>query len=88
MKEIHDWVPWFRELAGKIAEGGEAYLIEKAKQVDWVKEKPALLEYGDKGIDPFSFFYFLASKNTRIKASVRQCSQMYLKFESPLPIRV
>ena len=65
MKEIHDWVPWFRELAGTILEGGEAYLIEKAKQVDWVNKKPALLEFGDKNIDPFSFFYFLASKNTK-----------------------
>ena len=62
MKEIYGWVPWFRELARKIAEGGEAYLIEKArKHVDWGGEPP-LLKYGDEGIDPFSFFYFLASK--------------------------
>ena len=65
MKEIYDWVPWFRELAGKIAEGGEAYLIEKARRVNWRNENPALLEYGDENIDPFSFFYFLASKNTK-----------------------
>ena len=64
MKEIYDWVPWFRELAKKIAEGGETYLIEKAKQVAW-GEDPPLLRYGDEGIDPFSFFYFLASKNTK-----------------------
>ena len=57
MKEIYDWVPWFRELARKIAEGGETYLIEKAKQVNW-GEDPSLLRYGDEGIDPFSFFYF------------------------------
>ena len=63
MKEIYSWVPWFRELARKIAEGGEAYLIEKAKQVKWGGDPP-LLRYGDEGIDPFSFFYFLASKNT------------------------
>lgn len=61
MKEIYDWVPWFRELAKKIEEGGEAYLIEKAKQVAWGGD-PFLLKYGDEGIDPFSFFYFLASK--------------------------
>ena len=66
MKEIYGWVPWFRELAKKIAEEGEAYLIEKAKhrQMEW-GEDPPLLRYGDKGIDPFSFFYFLASKNTK-----------------------
>lgn len=61
MKEIYDWVPWFRELAGKIMEGGEAYLVQKTRQVDWVND-PSLLRYGDEGIDPFSFFYFLAQK--------------------------
>ena len=62
MKEIYGWVPWFRELAKKIAEGGETYLIEKAKnQVEWGGDPP-LLKYGDEGIDPFSFVYFLASK--------------------------
>ena len=65
MKEIHDWVPWFRELAGKIADGGKADLIRKARQVKWGGEDPPLLRYGDDGIDPFSFFYFLASKNTK-----------------------
>ena len=63
MKEIYSWVRWFRELAGKISEGGKAYLIEKAREVEWGKT-PALLRYGDEAIDPFSFFYFLASKNT------------------------
>ena len=47
MKEIYDWVPWFQELAGKIAEGGEAYLIKKAKQVKWGGD-PSLLKYGDE----------------------------------------
>ena len=61
MKEIYDWVPWFRRLAEKIAKGGETYLIEKAKLVAW-GGNPPLLQYRDEGIDPFSFFYFLASK--------------------------
>ena len=86
MKEIHDWVPWFRELAEKIAEGGEAYLIEKAKQVDWANEKPALLEYGDENIDPFSFIYFLASKNTkRQREPVYNSVHKVFEIESPLP---
>ena len=63
MKEIYSWVPWFRELAKKIATGGEAYLSEKANDVEWGKSR-ALLKYGDENIDPFSFFYFLAGKNT------------------------
>ena len=57
------WVPWFKELASKIAEGGEEYLIESAKSVHWVGTD-SLFKYGDENIDPFSFIYFLASKNT------------------------
>ena len=64
MKEIYSWVIWFRELAKKIEKKGEAYLIEKAKEVDW-GNKRSLLGFGDENIDPFSFFYFLASKNTK-----------------------
>ena len=84
MKEIYSWVPWFRELARKIAEGGEAYLIEKAKQVKWGGDPP-LLRYGDEGIDPFSFFYFLASKSTK-----NQQEQVYnsvsREFEIKIPL--
>ncbi|MCY3878370.1 MAG: hypothetical protein OXF74_04225 [Rhodobacteraceae bacterium] len=63
MKEIYDWVPWFKELGEKIAEGGEASLIERAKSVSWKADgsKPPLLSYGDENIDPFSFVYTLAS---------------------------
>lgn len=64
MKEIYSWKSWFRELAQKIAKGDKEYLIKKAKQVMWGRN-PSLLQYGDEGIDPFSFFYFLASKSTR-----------------------
>ena len=70
MKEIYDWVPWFRELAKNIETGGETYLIEKAKEVDWGNNR-SLLEFDDENIDPFSFFYFLAQRNTGgIRASV------------------
>ena len=65
MKEIYDWVPWFRKLAENIAEGDEQDLIDKAKAVEWGTGSRALLEFDDEGIDPFSFFYFLASKNTK-----------------------
>ena len=62
MKEDYIWVPWFSELARKISNAGEQYLIEKSKEVNWIKDKPPLLAFGDENIDPFSFFYFLASK--------------------------
>ena len=61
MKEIFDWVPWFEELARRIAEGGPLVLAEKAKEVDWKPSDPFLLKYGDENVDPFSFFYFLAA---------------------------
>ena len=65
----YTWVAWFEELAAKIAEGGEGYLIERARNVAWQEDGregvPALLRYGDENIDPFSFLYFLAHKNTR-----------------------
>ncbi|SMN02291.1 conserved domain protein [uncultured Candidatus Thioglobus sp.] len=65
MKDIYAWVPWFQELARKIDEGGKDYLIAQAKRINWVKDSPALLKYGDENIDPFSFIYFLAQKNTK-----------------------
>ena len=57
----YSWVPWFEELATKIAEGGEDYLIERAKGVAW-GDNPAILQYGDENIDPFSFLYFFTHK--------------------------
>ena len=64
MKELHAWAPWFRDLARTIAAGGEDDLIQKAKRVDW-KNRPPLLKGPDHRIDPFSFLYTLASKNTK-----------------------
>ena len=62
MREIYHWTEWFSELADKIAEGGEEFLIERAKQIAWKADgtEPPLLRYGDENIDPFSFFYSLA----------------------------
>ena len=69
MSELFAWVPWFKELAQKIAEGGPEYLVPRAKKIPWSAgdQQAGLLKYGDENIDPFSFFYFLASKNdTRV----------------------
>ena len=64
MKEIYDWVPWFQNLAQRIAEGGEQFLIERAKMVAWHRDGslPPLLKHGDENIDPFSFFNYLAGR--------------------------
>ena len=63
MKEIYAWVPWFRELTQKIVDGGEGYLIDRAKKIAWKEDgsEAALLNYGDANIDPLSFVYTLAS---------------------------
>ena len=65
---MSDWAPWFRELARKIADSGEQYLIDRAKEVAWRGDASStrlygLLNYGDRNIDPLSFFYTLASRS-------------------------
>ena len=66
MREIYHWTEWFSELAGKIAKGGEEFLIERAKRIAWKADgtEPPLLRYGDENIDPFSFFYSLAQRRS------------------------
>ena len=66
MRKIYHWTEWFSELADKIAEGGEEFLIERAKQIAWRADgtEPPLLRYGDENIDPFSFFYSLAQRRS------------------------
>ncbi|MYA21796.1 MAG: hypothetical protein F4Z30_02965 [Gemmatimonadetes bacterium] len=68
MREIYHWTEWFSELANKIAEGGEEFLIDRAKRIDWKADgtDPPLLDYGDKKIDPFSFFYSLAQHRSSV----------------------
>ncbi len=66
MREIYHWTEWFSELANKIAEGGEGFLIDRARQIAWRADgtEPPLLRYGDENIDPFSFFYSLAQRRS------------------------
>ena len=33
MREIFHWVPWFVELSPKIAQNGEEFLAQKARQI-------------------------------------------------------
>ena len=85
MKEIYSWVPWFQELARKIANEGEADLAKKVEQVAW-GESTSRLQQIDSGINPFSFFYFLASKNTHNhRKSVYESVSDVFKIKSELP---
>ena len=73
MKEIYAWVPWFTELARKIAQGGEHYLIEAATRVEWRDDggKQPLLKHGDDNIDPFSFIYSVAARSKESSVRMR-----------------
>ena len=90
MKHAYPWVPWFRELAQNIAQGGESYLADRAVLVDWGKEDHALLKYaGENGenIDPFSFFYSLAQRNSvnlfdRVYGSVHKVFELSSEMPS------
>ena len=74
MKELFDWIPWFEELAVKVAEVRREGLVERAREVDWAGLRRAVLAQGDKGADPLTFFYHLASikgpKRRTVYASV------------------
>ncbi len=65
MDMVSYWVAWFKELATTIARNGERDLADKAKAVDWNMDSVPLLNHGDENIDPMSFLYFLAKKNTK-----------------------
>ena len=85
MSELFAWVPWFQELAKKIAARGSEYLIACAKEIPWNKDgaKSRLLKYGDENIDPLSFFYVLASKNgtTRVHSAITEAFHLSAKVD-------
>ena len=88
MKEIFDWVAWFQELASKIKGGGPGNLAEKARKVDWGPTDPPLLKFGDENIDPFSFFYYLAARNSQdnwktVYRSVAEVFEKQVSIDSP-----
>ena len=89
----YTWVAWFEELTTRIAENDESDLADKAKAVDWGRDKGdvALLNYGDENIDPMSFLYFLAQRNTtgqytRIFGSVHDVFDISSELQKDQPI--
>ena len=64
MSELFAWVPWFRDLARKVADNEPNSFVRKLRNA-WSSVDPnaALLQKNDADLDPFSFFYTLASKN-------------------------
>ena len=83
MKEIFAWVPWFEELAKKIAEGGESQLVAKAKEIRWKDDGTThpLLKYGEENIDPFSFLFSLASCASSVKSTQLVFPEVHKAFQ-------
>lgn len=70
MREIYSWTEWFAELADKIAENDEEFLIDRVQRIPWKDDgsQPVFLESVET-IDPFTVVCTLAfqagSKNSR-----------------------
>ena len=60
----YTWADWLEALATTIAENSERDLAERARAVNWGRDDVPLLAYRDENIDPMSFLYFLAQRNT------------------------
>ena len=78
MKEMFDWVPWFNELAKKIAGGGQRYLDDRAREVDWHGESP--LPNAD-AIDPLFFITVVANESGKAESRSRVFASLAEVFE-------
>ena len=84
MKEMYAWTYWFNWLTDALNETEETRLTEIVKEFGWVQDKPSSLkpEYGGKNIDPFSFLYFLASKNTTEEQRKTEYAKVQRQFSA------
>ena len=96
MRNMYAWVPWFRELAGRIAEGGKEELTERARSVEWERKSPAVLEFGGEYIDPLSFLNHTASVDPamtsvssvfKVGAALPQGDDWALIFPTVFPLK-
>ena len=93
MSKEYLWIPWFRNLANQIKNGGRKNFIHRAKLVEWRTDGDTepLLNFYDVNIDPdpFSFFYVLANKllHSNDKQTVRDSVHKLFDLDTPLPLR-
>ena len=78
MKEMFDWVPWFNELARKIADGGQQYLEDRAEEVDWQGASP--LASADV-INPLLFLSAVANESEKVESRNRVFASLAEVFE-------
>ena len=90
MKKLYAWIPWFGELCGKIAAGGESELAQRAHEVQWTKKGSVspLLKYGDENIDPFSFLYTFATGCKFAEGRKRLCASARNVFNLTVEVPV
>ena len=78
MKEMFDWVPWFNDLARKIADGGQQYLEDRAEEVDWQGASP--LASADV-INPLLFLSAIANESEKVESRNRVFASLAEVFE-------
>ena len=78
MKEMFDWVPWFNQLAKRIADGGQQYLNDRAGAVDWRGASP----FADADvIDPLLFITVVANEGGNTESRDRVFASLAEVFE-------
>ncbi len=80
---MYDWVPWFGELADRVTEMDGADLVRRASRVRWKADgSPSpLMGLRDEQIDPFSFFYTLATYCSGRERRGEVCQSVNEAFE-------
>jgi energy-coupling factor transporter ATP-binding protein EcfA2 len=85
--EIYDWVPFFRELANKLVAIGKQSdrdTVFRYKCTACFEPDAAILRYDE--IDPMSFVYYLAQKNTvNQRANTYEAVKREFELESTIP---
>ncbi len=80
MKEMFDWVPWFNELAKKIADGGQQYLNDRSREVNWHGASPFA---NADAIDPLLFITVVANEGGKIESRDGVFASLAEIFEIP-----
>lgn len=91
MKNMYDWVPWFGELAKRVAEMNGPDLLHRAGHVRWKADgsPPPLMGLGEEQMDPFSFFYTLATYCSGREENRREvCQSVNEAFDLETPMAV